>query len=61
MKSLYLDQLKVNILGLKVGNGHDSINSNPGHLVVTLVDDLTTQGSLGCTHQVVCVLELKND
>ena len=53
----HLNQLKVDVLGLEVGNGHDCIDSNLGHLVVTLVDDLAAQSGLGSAHQVLSILK----
>ena len=54
----HLDQLKVDVLGLEIGNSHDGIDGNVGHLVVTLVDDLAAQGGLGSTHQVLSILQI---
>merc|ERR1719444_17012 len=58
---LNLDQLKVDVLGLEIGNSHDGIDGNVGHLVVTLVDDLAAQGGLGSTHQVLSIVRIDGE
>ena len=54
---LHLDQLKVDVARLQVGDGHDGVDGNARHLLVALVDDLGAEGGLGRSHQVLSVLD----
>jgi hypothetical protein len=47
--SLYLDQLKIDVPRLQVGNGHDGVHGNLCHLFVALVNDLGAECGLGRT------------
>lgn len=53
---VYLDEVKVDILAVKVSNREHGIDGNVGHLAFVLVDDLgakSRHGSLNLMHIVV--------
>lgn len=56
-----LDELKVDVTALQVGNGENRVDGNVGKLVVGDRDDLASEGSLGCLYKVASVLLAEGD
>jgi hypothetical protein len=54
---LQLDQLKVDISRLQIGDSHDGVDSDARHLLVAFVDDLGAEGRLRRAHQVFRVVD----